>query len=80
MLHSTSSLRGQEKSFHYIQRYTQHYTQHYTISKVIIGEQRYGLLKQQAFTIIREQRLYLARQRKEYYFLMPLLLLSLSEF
>lgn len=53
MLHSTSSLRGQEKSFHYIQQYT--------ISKVIIGEQRYSLVKQQAFTIIREQRLYLAR-------------------
>lgn len=47
MLHSSSSPRGQEKSFHY--------TQHYTISEVIIGEQRYSLLKQQAFTIMREQ-------------------------
>lgn len=54
MLHSASSLRGQEKSFHHIQ--------HYTISKVmIIGEQKYSLLKQQAFTIIREQKLYLTR-------------------
>jgi len=53
MLHSTSSLRGQEKSFHYIQ--------HYTISKVIIGEQKYSLLKQQAVIITREQRLHLGR-------------------
>lgn len=68
MLHSASSLRGQEKSFHHIQ--------HYTISKVmIIGEQKYSLLKQQAFTIIREQKLYLTRYTKEYYFLMPLLVL-----
>lgn len=56
MLHSTCSLRGQEKSFHCIQ--------HYTISKVIIGEQRYSLLKQQAFAIIRQQRLYLTQQKK----------------
>lgn len=67
MLHSTCSLQGQEKSFHCIQ--------HYTISKVIIGEQRYSLLKQQAFAIIREQRLYLTQQIKEHYFLVPLLLL-----
>lgn len=69
MLHSTCSLRDQEKSFHCIQRYT--------ISKVITGDQRCSLLKQQAFAIIREQRLYLAQQRKDHYFLVPLLLLYL---
>lgn len=72
MLHSTCSLRGQEKSFHCIQ--------HYTISKAIIGEQRYSLLKQQAFAIIREQSLYLTQQKKENYFLVPLCSFTLTEF
>lgn len=67
MLHSTCSLRGQEKSFHCIQ--------HYTISKAIIGEQRYSLLKQQAFAIIREQRLYLTQQKKRELFSCATLLL-----
>lgn len=53
MLHSTNSLWGQEKSFYYIQ--------YYTISKVIIGEQKYSLLKQQPVIITREQRLHLGR-------------------